>query len=220
MQNKSTGTAVSGEALKENMQNMAKFSMGVYQNLIENFLENSAFLTPVAVKAGKGALKPLKAIFNSGDCCPPEQACPPHCIASIQRQAMQGEKILVPFMVTNKCAQAKTYRVGVRELVDQDNKMAPQQPNLNKKSVVLKPNSGERVIMSIDLANFSPGTYSTDIVLRENDINQNICFTLTVSDYEVVTAIPEEEKRYRLRWQSWKDHYYCEPPAQRVKPNS
>lgn len=220
MQNKSTGTAAAGEALMENMQNMVKFSMGVYKNMFETFLDNGALFTPVAGAVGKGALAPLKAIFNSGDCCPPAQACPAHCIAQIHRQAMQGERIMVPFSVTNTCSSAKTYKVGVRELVDQDNKTAPQQPQLNKKSVVLQPNSGERILMTIDLANFSAGTYSADIVVREKDVNQNICFTLEVSDHEAVIARPGDEKQYRLKWQSWKDHYYCEPPAKRDNPNS
>jgi hypothetical protein len=124
---------------------------------------------------------------------------------------MQGEKILIPFTVVNKCSSAKTYRIGVRELVDQDNTVAPRHPQLNKKSVVQQPGSGERELMTIDRAGFTAGTYSPDIVLREKNVNQNICFTLEVGDHDAVTAMPEDEKRYRLRWQSWKDHYYCEP---------
>ena len=72
--------------------------------------------------------------------------------------------------------------------------------------------------MTIDLEQFNAGTtYTAEIVLREKEINQNICFTLMVSNpANVVTAIPKDENSYRMRWQSWKDHYYCEKPV--LKP--
>ena len=120
---------------------------------------------------------------------------------------------MVPFLVKNTCNETKTYRVGVRELKDQDGKPAPFQPQLNKHSVTLEPGRSERVVMLLDLSDFANGsTYTTEIVLRENEINQNICFTLKIdNDQNLVTAQPQNEKQYQLRWQSWQSHYYCEP---------
>jgi hypothetical protein len=99
--------------------------------------------------------------------------------------------------------------------VDIDNKPAPGQPALNRYSVSLQPNASERVLMKLDLDNFQKGTYSAEIVVREEEINQNICFTVVVGDHHGQTALPHEESHYKLRWQSWKSHYYCEPPQNR-----
>ena len=123
-----------------------------------------------------------------------------------------------PFLIKNTCSQTKTYRVGVRDLVDQaNNQPAPSQPQLNKNSVTLAPNQSEQVLMSLDLMQFNTGsTYTAEIVVREKEINQNICFTLIVANpVDIVTATPKDEKCYNMRWQSWKDHYYCEKPTLR-----
>jgi hypothetical protein len=147
-------------------------------------------------------------------CCPPEPECPPHCIATINRVAAQGERILVPFMIKNSSKQAKTYRIGVRELKDQDGKLAPAQPQLNKTSVTLDAGRSERVVMMIDLSQFDNGLgFATEIVIREKDINQNICFNLKIdNDHQLVTATPKDEQNYKKRWQSWQSHYYCDVP--------
>ena len=103
-------------------------------------------------------------------------------------------------------------------MVDQSNNQpAPSQPELNKNFVTLAPNQSEQVLMSVDLMQFNTGsTYTTEIVVREKEINQNICFTLIVANpINVVTATPKDENSYRMRWQSWKDHYYCEKPTLR-----
>ncbi|MBC7874806.1 MAG: hypothetical protein H7Y01_12465, partial [Ferruginibacter sp.] len=125
---------------------------------------------------------------------------------------------IVPFMVKNTCSHAKTYRIGVRELIDADGRPAPSQPILNKQTITLQPGRSERVLMQIDLDKFENGSsHSTEIVIRENEINQNICFTLKVNNdcQQVVTAEPQDEKKYKLRWQSWQSHYYCEPKKDR-----
>ncbi|MEO7960395.1 MAG: hypothetical protein ABIR19_02545 [Ginsengibacter sp.] len=117
-------------------------------------------------------------------------------------------------MIKNDCNQTKTYRIGVRQLDDETGNSAPSQPVLNKSTVTLEPGRSEEVLVSVDLANFKNGsTYTTEIVLREKEINQNICFTLIVEDPRSTVVVPQSEQQYRLRWQSWKDHYYCEKPA-------
>src|SRR6185503_10218617 len=105
------------------------------------------------------------------DCCPPKNECPPHCILQITRHASAGERIIVPFMVKNKCGATKHYRIGVRDLKNDDGSIAPSQPVLNKHEVTLDAGQSELVLMSIDLLQFSNGnTYNAEIVLRENDI--------------------------------------------------
>lgn len=153
--------------------------------------------------------------LTTGDhgCCPPERDCPPHCLLQITRQAAAGERIIVPFLVKNKCGTAKHYRVGVRELKNTDGSSAPSQPVLDKYDVTLDPGQSQLVSMSIDLGNFSNGnTYQMEIVIREKDINQNICFTLVVGTADAPVAQPLDEKKYTLRWQDWRSHFYCESP--------
>jgi len=65
--------------------------------------------------------------------------------------------------------------------------------------------------MIIDLGKFAEGkTYTTEIVLREKEFNQNICFTLSIEDHQNIVVEPMDEKKYKMKWQSWKDHFYCE----------
>jgi hypothetical protein len=151
---------------------------------------------------------------ESKECCPPEQKCPPHCILAISRHAYTGEVIVVPFKVKNTCQVTKTYRIGVRELKNIDGSMAPKQPVLNKQIVTLDPGQSELVLMYVDLRNFPAGnSYTAEIVIREKNYNQNICFDLTVDGFgDAPVAEPLDEKKYRLKWQSWRSHFYCEPP--------
>ena len=105
--------------------------------------------------------------------------------------------------------------VGVRPLVDENGNTAPAQPQLNKNSVTLNPGQSTLVVMTIDLANFPEGhSYQTDIVLREKDINQNICFSLQVIPFfDVPEAQPRDERKYTSHFQGWQSHYYCDPPS-------
>lgn len=130
---------------------------------------------------------------------------------------MEGERIITAFTVTNDCSQTKSYRIGVRELKDENGNASPSQPTLNKNIVTIDPGRSEQVLMTLDLANFKTGsTYTTEIVLREKEINQNVCFTVIVENNSDTIVIPQDEKKYKLRWQSWKDHYYCERPSARI----
>ena len=189
--------------------------MEAMQPLVENMVENMSNFNK---NMSAGSL-PTFNILGSGKnskCCPPEENCPPHCIASIDKQAMAGERIMVTIMVTNNCSTEKTYRLGVRELKDADGNLASAQPALNRNSLRLDPGSSERIFMSLDLGNFNNGTtYKTEIVLREKEINQNICFTLNVNDNDQTEVFPNDERKYKLKWQDWQSHFYCEPQRNR-----
>ncbi len=215
MQNKNSGTGALSEIAADNFQKVANMSVDFYRNIFGTLLQNNTSFSETLTQVSRNTLNPLKSMFNSGDCCPPTQHCPPHCIAAIEKQAMSGERIIVPILIKNSCNSPKTYRIGIRELMDIDGKPAPQQPDLNKNSITLQPHGSERVLMRLDLDNFQSRTYTAEIVIREKEINQNICFTLMVRDHPSAVAEPGEENQYKLKWQSWKSHYYCEPPQNR-----
>ena len=221
MDSKSTTTPDVQKMLADNIQQLTNLSISTLKPMMESWLNNISAINNTVIKNGL----PIINIPNLkiGNCayCPPEESCPPHCIASITRNALEGERIVVPFMVKNDCNQTKTYRIGVRELNDENSAAAPSQPVLNKNAVTLDPGRSEKVLITVDLSDFKNGsTYSTEIVLREKDINQNICFTLVVDDPNGTVVIPQSEQQYRLKWQSWKDHYYCEKPTVNRTPGT
>lgn len=146
-------------------------------------------------------------------CCPPKKECPPRCLTTITKSAFAGERIIVPFKVRNTCNTPRMYQVGVRELKDENGNLAPGQPSLNKTTLNLNGGESQLVYMTLDLVNFPPGhSFATDIVLREKDINQNICFTLNVGSYtNIPEARPIDEKKYYIHFQDWRSHFYCEP---------
>lgn len=199
------------QMLTENFQKMTNISLEAMQPLVENMTESLFSLNKTFSDSGLPVLNILSPGKKS-KCCPPEDTCPPHCIAEINRQAMAGERIIVPIVVTNDCNSQKTYRVGVRELKDVDGNLAPSQPQLNKNEITLDPGRSERILMTLDLGNFINGTsYETEVVLREREINQNICFTLKVNDNNYTEVTPYDEKKYKIKWQNWQSHFYCEP---------
>lgn len=217
MENKTLRSNVFSDSVMDNLQNLTDMSMNFYGTLLDNVTGNSTQFSKNAGQLGKNTLNPLKAMFNTGNCCPPEEECPPHCIASIHRNAMEGERIIIPFYVKNDCNEQKTYRVGARPLVDEDGNTANVQLNLNKNLVNLAPNGKERVLVLLDTRKLEKGTYTSEIVLREKEYNQNICLTVVIGDHAGITVTPHEEKKYKLKWQSWKAHYYCEPNSDGTK---
>lgn len=200
------------QTLTNNLKQLTDMSLSLSKPLMDNFVNNFSSLSKAVLENVNSFTIPQFKIQNT-DCCAPKKECPPHCLATISRTAMAGERIIVPFTIKNNCNSEKTYRVGVRDLKDIDGKPAPQQPVLNKASVTLGAGEQERVLMMIDLGKFSEGkTYNTEIVLREKEYNQNICFTLEIADGTDIVVAPIDEKKYRMKWQSWKDHFYCETP--------
>lgn len=211
------------QTMMDNYRRMADMSLNAMQPLMDSMTENVSSMSRSMSESGFPTLTlPNIQMGKSGSkCCPPEPECPPHCLANITRRAVEGERIVVPFMVKNSCSTEKTYRVGVRELKDEDGNLAPSQPFLNKQSVTLAPGRRERVLMMIDLQAFKSGSiYSTEIVLREKEFNQNICFRLHVEGHTNLPEVsPHDEKKYRLKWQDWRSHFYCEPPLKREANN-
>ena len=194
--NKKTGN------IADSFGNIISQSFEMYKGVLETGL-NAANLNPP---------------FNTDcDTCPPKEECPPKFIGRLYRSAMQNESIIVPFIINNGCSSPKTYRIGVRELKDIDGNMAPNQPKLNKNLVVLAPNGQERILIGLQLTNFQKGTYEAEIVVRENEYNQNILLTVEVADVAAPVFTPLDEKKYQLKWQSWKTHFYCEP--KKTTPN-
>jgi hypothetical protein len=212
MDKKPLQSNVFSEAVMKNLQTLTDMSMEFYGSMLDNMTGNTAQFSKNLAQLSKTAFEPLRSIFPSSESCPPKQECPPHCIASIFRKAAPGERIVIPFHVENDCAETRSYRVGVRELLDEDGKPAVKQPVLNKDSLTLPPYSRQRVLVSLDLEGFNVGTYTAELVLREKEFNQNVCLTIDVCDTPGVVVRPYEEKKFRLKWQSWKSHYYCEPP--------
>ena len=200
MEKNKTGT------LTSSLQTVADLYTKTMQSAIGNTMSNIGTMSEVMNKMG---ITPK----GKNTCCPPTDECPPHCLVQLTRNAFSGERIVVPFGVKNTCKQQKRYRIGIRELKHINGSVAPSQPVLNKQEVLLEHGETEMVLMMIELKGFEAGTYNAEIVLREREINQNICFTLQVDDYkELVVAEPLEEIQYRLHWQSWQRHFFCETP--------
>ncbi len=154
---------------------------------------------------------PLKK--DDCDACPPDCDCPPQCLINITRNANPGEVIVVPFKIKNSLKTAKTYRVGIRPFYDSDGNILPNQPTLNKTTINVQPGQSILIEMKIDLTNgYDAGSsYSTEIVVREKDVNQNICFTLNIiSNSFIPEATPLDEQKYFTHFQDWKSHYYCD----------
>jgi hypothetical protein len=207
------------QTLMDSYKRMADMSMNTMKPFMEGMAENVSTMNRTMSESGLPNL--MTAIpgmsAKESTCCPPEPKCPPHCISTITRHALEGERIVESFLVRNSCSTEKTYRIGVRELKDQDGQMAPSQPVMNKSSVTLAPGARERVVMMVDLKSANSGSvYTTEIVLREKEINQNICFKLIVEGHSNLHQVtPHDEKKYRLKWQDWRTHFYCEPPKKR-----
>ncbi|GAB3021914.1 hypothetical protein GCM10027051_29000 [Niabella terrae] len=214
MANKNNGNLQ--QTLTDNVQQLADMSLSFAQPLMQQLMGNFSTLSQsFFTEDGRVNLPQFK--LNT-DGCTPKNSCPPHCIAQISRTAMPQERILVPFTVRNQCSTTHTYQIGMRPLMNQDGQPAPDQPRLNKTSVTLEAGASERVLMALDLGKFQAGgSYTAEIVLREKEYNQNICFSLEVTDDGGPVVSPYDEKKYRRKWHGWQSHYYCEPEQGRTR---
>lgn len=153
-------------------------------------------------------------------CCPPTETCPPYCLIEITRRAHPGEMILVPFRVRNASGQPKTYHFGVRPMVDEHQNPAPSQPTLDKLSATINPHQAVLVEMKLDLraGGYQAGQqYEATIVVREKEINQNICFRLLLDPFTgVPEATPLDEQELKTHFVSWHYHFYCDEQPARV----
>jgi hypothetical protein len=172
-------------------------------------------LGDVLAPAARGA-----ATSKRTACCPPELLCPPDCMLTITRRAHPGEISLVPFKIRNPSGRSRTYKIGLRPLKDEYGKSAPSQPTLDRTSLQLAPREAGLVEMRLDLTSgYKMGqTFQTDIVVREEKYNQNICFTLHLEPFaNVPIAEPIEEERLDVHFVSWDKHFYCDPHERRAK---
>ena len=201
-------------------QSVKRITDATTRMLQDNLNSNTQWFTELQDILGTGIGQVKK---NDCDACPPECDCPPQCILSISRDANPREIIIVPFKVKNTLQSAKVYRVGVRPFYDNDGNLLPNQPTLNKSELNLQPGQSILVEMKIDLTTgyVAGNSYSTEIVIREKDVNQNICFTLNIiSNAFIPEAHPLNEQNYLTHFQDWKSHYYCDtrPTITRVNP--
>ncbi len=201
------------QTLTDTYQQFANLSLDAVRPLMDNMFNSLSNVNQTIAAGQIPTLNSIPLYGTNSNCCRPQNQCPPRCIASIDRKAMAGEQIVVPFLIRNASSATKTYRVGVRDLVDNEGALAIAQPRLNKDAVTLDPGRSERVQMLLDLSEFQNGTvYTTEIVIREEEYNQNIWFRLDVDTHDAAVATPYNEKDYKQQWQSWQSHFYCEPP--------
>jgi len=205
------------ENMMQGLQQLANLSLSSWKNMIDANIKMMGDAGNILGSMGisPGAFRQKETC----NCCPPCEDCPPHCLLMIERIAHAGEIIIVPFAVKNTCGNPRHYKIGVRPLVNQDGQAAPSQPTLNKTEIDVQPNQSVNLLMKLDLSNgyHAGDLFQTDIVIREKDINQNICFRLKIEAFfDVPVARPLDEKKYKLHFQSWQSHYYCEPKTSRV----
>jgi hypothetical protein len=214
----STNTPINVNNIADSVK---RFTDATTQMVLNSVNNNLQWFNSMQNMFGLSALQPKK----NDDCgaCPPECDCPPQCILSITRNSNAGETIIVPFKVKNNLQTAKTYQVGVRPFYDDNGNTFNNQPVLDKTSLTLQPGQSILVKMTLNLSDeyVTGSNYSTEIVIREKDVNQNICFTLNINSNSM---IPEadllNEQDYFSHFQDWKSHYYCDsrPTINRVVP--
>ena len=102
--------------------------------------------------------------------------------------------------------------------MDEQGQPAPNQPQLSRNIVTLQPGQSVMVTMLLDLNNFATGSqYETEIVLRENKFNQNICFKLCVEGFcHVPEAKPWDEDIAYKQFRGWQSHFTCNTKPTRV----
>ena len=211
-------------------QKINKIEFSDFSNSLQKFSELSAKLFVDTFENNLKLFNEMAKLFNNSsipfkpfpfsneqDCCPPKANCPPHCLIEINKEAHVGEVLRIPFAIKNTCGSAKKYRIGLRPLLDQNGNPSNVQIVLDKHEIVLQPGQSVQLSLQVNLMQGAKigDCLQTEIVIRENEINQNICFKLNVLPFcDVPTAEPLDEKLYLNHLQSWQSHYYCEQ-----KPN-
>ncbi|MEO8414210.1 MAG: hypothetical protein ABI472_11155 [Ginsengibacter sp.] len=199
-------------------QSVQRFTDVTTQMVLNNINNNLQWFNEMQNMFG---LSPDQIKKDDCEACPPTCDCPPQCMLSVTRDANPGETIIVPFKVKNTLQTSKVYQVGVRPIYDDDGNALINQPVLNKTALTLQPGQSLLVEMKIYLGDeyVAGNSYSTEIVIREKDVNQNICFTLHITSHNFIPeAHPLHEQSYFTHFQDWKSHYYCDsrPTINRV----
>lgn len=214
-----TGKTISINNVTESVK---RFTDATTQMLLNNVSNNLQWLNEMQDMLGLSTIQSRK---NDCGACPPGCDCPPQCILNISRDANAGETIIIPFKIKNTLQIAKTYQVGVRPFYDINGNTLNSQPMIDKTTVNLQPGQSILITMKLNLSDeyIEGNSYSTEIVVREKDVNQNICFTLNIiSNNTIPEAHPLSEQRYFTHFQDWKSHYYCDrrPTISRVVPDN
>src|SRR5687767_747829 len=115
------------KSITDGLQKLADISMGTFKTSVENASKNITEMSKVMSNIGLPTFNLPLLKNDKHDCCPPKEECPPHCLLQISRTASAGERIIVPFMVKNKCGATKRYRIGIRDLKNADGSKAPSQ---------------------------------------------------------------------------------------------
>jgi hypothetical protein len=212
-----TGNTLNFDNVSNSVKQLTDATTRMFQNNINNNLQWFNDLQNIL------GISSTQASKNDCSACPPECDCPPQCMLSITRDANPGETIIVSFKVKNTLQSAKIYMVGVRPFYDDNGNTLSSQPLLNKTQLNLQPGQSILVEMRLNLSDeyISGNNYSTEIVIREKDVNQNICFNLNVTSNNFIPeAHPLNEQSYFTHFQDWKSHYYCDtrPTISRVVP--
>lgn len=199
--------------LFDSLQQLSRTSMQLFSEAMEtnNQLARSWWM---------GSEDPTAKQDRSVPCCPPEWDCPPHCLATISRTVHTGEVVMIPFYLKNPCSQPKTYRIGLRPLLDPEGKTYENVLQLDKTSVTMQPGQAAVVRVRADLTRgLQTGKcYTAEIVVREKEVNQNICLQLCVDDYQDLPVVHlREEADYLYHFQSWDRHFYCTPGSGRSR---
>ena len=189
--------------------------MKMYQDWMEGMMRTSLESTRHFASMAMGT---AEAKSSKVPCCPPDIECPPHCLMTLYRKARAGEVIVELFAIKNCCGKRKTYRLGARPLLDPDGNAVDAGVELDKSQVDLDQGRSVVVRARVDTSGLQPGTrYTADIVMREQEVNQNVCFVLDIEpEREIPEVCPKEEAWYFNRFHSWESHYYCEKPRSRV----
>jgi hypothetical protein len=197
------------ENIIDSMKRLNEFSVGIMNKMITDSLKPWT-IQPCCGKSSY-AEDPHRVPNDARIICPPRDNCPPRCLQTIIRHAKPGETIIVPFKIRNNSNIAKTYLLGVREILNPEG-TAVVQPTVDKVKIEVQPGMAVAAEMKIELNDkFKSGSvYETDIVIRENRHNQNICFKLCIdADTDIPEAIPYDEKEIDTHFHRWYYHYYC-----------
>ena len=114
------------KGITDGLQKIASMSMDTVKSSVEIASKNMSEVNKAMTSVGLGKFTlPSLGKKDNCDCCPPKEECPPHCLVTITRNASAGERIIVPFIVKNKCGGTRQYRIGVRELKNIDGRSPP-----------------------------------------------------------------------------------------------
>jgi hypothetical protein len=204
---------LSNPDLDASLRRLGSAALGMLKESIDHGTSMSSRLSEMFDTLRTAGARPKCGTSRGVPCCPPVEHCPPACLLLLTRRAVPGEVILVPFRIHNGTGAVKSYAVGLRPMMNDQQQPAPTQPSLDKTHVTIQPGQSVALDMRIDLsvAGYHAGQqYEATIVVREKDINQNICFRLVLDAASAPTATPCDERDLKSHFVGWQYHFYCD----------